>query len=76
MLAARSRSVSNSLTASVDQNDPVAGTVKPFGMLPNPNCEWSAVTLHDGSILGVGGGACGTSQALPDIDFLPGQPIR
>ena len=27
-----------------------------------------------GSVLGVGGGACGTSMALPDIDFLPGAP--
>jgi hypothetical protein len=32
------------------------------------------VTLLDGSILAVGGGACGASLALPDIDFLPGAP--
>jgi len=41
-------------------------------VLPNANTEWVAVTLLDGSVLGVGGGACGTSMALPDIDFLPG----
>jgi len=27
-------------------------------------------------VLGVGGGACGTSSALPDIDFLAGSPIQ
>jgi hypothetical protein len=58
----------------VDQVDPVAGTVKPFGTLPHPNTEWTAVTLHDGSVLGVGGGACGTPMALPSLDFLPGKP--
>ncbi len=66
----------SSLTNTVDQVDPIAGTVKTFGQLPHPNCEWSAVTLLDGSILGVGGGACGTQTALPDIDFLPGQAVR
>ncbi len=61
-------------TNTVDQVDPVAGTVKPFGTLPHPNTEWTAVTLHDGSVLGVGGGACGTPMALPSLDFLPGKP--
>jgi hypothetical protein len=50
------------------------GTVKMFSMLPNTNTEWTAVTMFDGSVLGVGGGACGTSMALPDLDFLPGAP--
>jgi hypothetical protein len=59
---------------SVDQVDPVAGTVAPFGTLPDPNTEWNAVTLLDGSVLGVGGGACG-GVALPDLDFLPGVPL-
>ena len=63
-----------SLIDTVDQIDPVAGVVKPFAILPNKNTEWTAVTLLDGSVLGVGGGACGTSMALPDIDFLPGAP--
>jgi hypothetical protein len=58
---------------SVDQVDPIAGTVQPFGTLPHPNTEWNAVTMLDGSVLGVGGGACG-GQALPDLDFLPGAP--
>jgi len=61
-------------TNTVDQVDPVAGTVKSFGTLPHPNTEWTAVTLHDGSVLGVGGGACGTPMALPSLDFLPGIP--
>jgi IPT/TIG domain/Stigma-specific protein, Stig1/Kelch motif len=60
-------------TATVDQVDPVAGTVVSFGTLPDPNTEWNAVTLLDGSVLGVGGGACG-GNALPDLDFLPGAP--
>ena len=61
--------------SSVDQVDPVAGTVKAFGILPRPNCEWTAVTLPDGSVLGVGGGACGASTANPSLDFLPGVPL-
>ena len=64
----------DSLTDGVDQVDPVAGKVIPFAKLPNANTEWTAVTLLDGSVLGVGGGACGTSSALPDLDFLPGAP--
>jgi IPT/TIG domain/Stigma-specific protein, Stig1/Kelch motif len=64
----------NSLTDSVDQILPVANKTVPFANLPNPNTEWTAVTLLDGSVLAVGGGACGTASALPDIDFLPGTP--
>ena len=60
-------------TATAEQIDPVKNTIMPFGTLPNPNTEWNAVTLLDGSVLAVGGGACGTSSALPDIDFLPGK---
>ncbi len=58
-------------TDTAEQVDPVASSVTPFGTLPNPNCEWNAVTMLDGSVLAVGGGACGASSALPDIDFLP-----
>lgn len=65
----------SSSVASVEVIDPVAGKVTPFSTLLNTNTEWTAVTLLDGSVLGVGGGACGTSMALPDIDFLAGQPI-
>jgi hypothetical protein len=46
-----------------------------FAHLPNTNTGWTAVTLLHGSVLGVGGGACGTTMALPDIDFLAGAPI-
>ncbi len=59
---------------TVDQVDPTMAVVSPFAKLLNPNTEWNAVTLLDGSVLGVGGGACGASTALPDLDFLPGGP--
>ncbi|MCU0655626.1 MAG: IPT/TIG domain-containing protein, partial [Polyangiaceae bacterium] len=62
-----------SLTAAVDRIDPVAGEVVPFPETLNKNTEWGAVTLLDGSVLAVGGGACGTSLALPDIFFLAGK---
>jgi hypothetical protein len=65
----------DSSVATVESIDPVAGTVTAFANLPNTNTEWTAVTLLDGSVLGVGGGACGTTMALPDIDFLAGAPI-
>jgi len=58
---------------TVDQVDPINNVVKSFGTLPDPNTEWNAVTMLDGSVLGVGGGACG-GNALPDLDFLPGAP--
>ena len=64
----------SSLTDTVDQIDPVKGSVVPFAKLPHANTELNAVTLLDGSIIAVGGGACGTSLALPDIDFLPADP--
>ena len=64
-----------SLADSVDQVDPILGKVTVFAKLPNPNTEWTAVTLLDGSVLGVGGGACGAATAVPDIDFLPGAPV-
>ena len=65
-----------SSVATVEQIDPSVATVRTFPTLPNTNTEWTAVTLQDGSVLGVGGGACGTSMALPDIDFLAGAPVQ
>lgn len=62
-----------SLTDSVDQIDPVLGQATVFPKTLNKNTEWGAVTLLDGSVLAVGGGACGTSLALPDIFFLAGK---
>jgi hypothetical protein len=62
----------SSSVATVEKIDPVAGQVTAFPSLLNTNAEWTAVTLLDGSVLGVGGGACGTAAALPDIDFLAG----
>jgi IPT/TIG domain-containing protein len=69
--------ICDSSVGTVDQIDPVLGTVTPFDALPNGKraTEWNAVTLLDGSIVAVGGGACGTSQALPEVYFLPGAPI-
>jgi len=66
-----------SSVGTVDQIDPVAGTVTPFDSLPAGKVvtEWNAVTLLDGSIVAVGGGACGTSAALPEVYFLPGAPV-
>jgi hypothetical protein len=61
-------------TNTVDQIDPVKGTVTTFASLPHWNTELNAVTLLDGSILGVGGGECGATSAYPDLDFLPGAP--
>ena len=68
--------VDNNCTSvsSVERIDPVAGTVMPFASLPDVNVELNAVTLLDGSVLGVGGGVCGTTKALPDLDFLPADP--
>ncbi|CAN5296242.1 hypothetical protein BH09MYX1_BH09MYX1_05740 [soil metagenome] len=48
----------------------IAGKVTSFGTLPTPNTEWNAVTLLDGSVLGVGGGACG-GAAVPRPEFPP-----
>jgi hypothetical protein len=59
-------------TSSVEQVDPATGTVTAFATLLHANTEWVAAALLDGSVIGVGGGACGTSSALPDLDFLAG----
>jgi hypothetical protein len=59
-------------TDTVDQVDPVAASVSAFAKIPHQNTELNAVTLIDGSVLVVGGGACGSTQALPYLDFLPG----
>src|SRR4029078_6045754 len=66
-----------SSVGTVDQVDPVKGTVVPFDPLPMGKVatEWTAVTLLDGSIVAVGGGACGTQMALPEVYFLPGAPV-
>ena len=60
-------------TPSVEQIDPVKGTVTKFADLPDPITESNAVTLQDGSVLTAGGGGCGVPTALPHVDFLPGQ---
>lgn len=68
----------SSSVGTVDVVDPIAGTVTPFAALPDnkTSTEWTAVTLLDGSIVAVGGGACGTSRALPEIYFLPGAQVK
>jgi hypothetical protein len=60
-------------TPSVEQIDPVKGTVTKFADLPDAITESNAVTLQDGSVLTAGGGGCGVPTALPHVDFLPGQ---
>ena len=37
----------DSIAATVDQIDPVKGTVTPFAVMPNVNAEWMAVTLFE-----------------------------
>jgi hypothetical protein len=67
----------NSSVGTVDQVDFAKGTVTPFAPLPGDKkaVEWNAITLLDGSIVAVGGGACGTGSALPEVYFLPGAPM-
>jgi hypothetical protein len=67
-------SMCSSLVDTVDQIDPVKATVTAFATLPHKNTELNAVTLLDGSVIAVGGGACGSSFAMPYVDFLPGKP--
>jgi len=69
--------VCDSSVGSVDQIDFTAGSVTSFAALPTPKraTEWNAVTMLDGSIVAVGGGACGTTMALPEVYFLPGAPV-
>jgi hypothetical protein len=64
----------SSLVDTVDQIDPVKPSVTAFAVLPHKNTELNAVTLLDGSVIAVGGGACGASFAMPYVDFLPGKP--
>jgi hypothetical protein len=66
----------NSATNTVDQIDPVKGVVSAFAQLPHANTEVNAATLLDGSIVAVGGGACGTSLAMPYVDYLPGKATQ
>ena len=64
------------VSATVDVVDAVQGTVTDFGSaLPEANAELNATTTLDGSIVVVGGGACGQSFAQPYIDFLAGEPV-
>jgi hypothetical protein len=57
---------------TVDQIDPVRGVVTPFAPLPRPNTEMNGLTLADGTALGVGGGSCGSPNAVADLNYLPG----
>ena len=59
-----------------DEKDFLQFLSMPFDPLPMGKVasEWTAVTLLDGSIVAVGGGACGTQMALPEVYFLPGAP--
>jgi len=57
--------------ASVDQIDPVAGTVTAFPPLAQPVTQLVGVVLHDGSVLVGGGAQCGVAPQ-PYVDFLQG----
>jgi hypothetical protein len=62
------------LTATVDQIDPVKGTVTAFAALPRPAEGIGGVVTLDGSVFVAGGAICGDTTVQPYVDFLQGQP--
>jgi hypothetical protein len=64
-------------TTSVEQIDPVAGTVSKFPDRPSSSTELSGVTLADGSVLVAGGVKCMPGTGGPNsnfVEFLAGVP--
>jgi hypothetical protein len=61
------------LTATVDQIDPVKGTVTTFPPLPRPAEGIGGVVTLDGSVFVAGGAICGDTTVQPYVDFLQGQ---
>ena len=61
------------LTATVDQIDPVKGTVTPFPPLPRPAEGIGGVVTLDGSVFVGGGAICGDTTVQPYVDFLQGR---
>jgi hypothetical protein len=64
------------LTATVDQIDPVKGTVVAFPSLPRPAEGIGGVVTLDGSVFIGGGAICGNTTVQPYVDFLQGQPSQ
>jgi hypothetical protein len=64
------------LTATVDQIDPVKGTVAAFVPLPRPAEGIGGVVTLDGSVFIGGGAICGNTTVQPYVDFLQGQPAQ
>jgi hypothetical protein len=62
------------LTATVDQIDPVKGTVTAFPPLPRPAEGIGGVVTLDGSVFVGGGAICGDTTVQPYVDFLQGRP--
>jgi hypothetical protein len=64
-------------TTSVEQIDPVAGTVSKFPDRPSSSTELSGLTLADGSVLVAGGVKCMPGTGGPNsnfVEFLAGVP--
>ena len=64
------------LTATVDQIDPVKGTVIAFPPLPRPAEGIGGVVTLEGSVFIGGGTVCGDPTVMPYVDFLQGQPAQ
>jgi hypothetical protein len=64
------------LTATVDQIDPVKGTVTAFLPLPRPAEGIGGVVTLDGSVFIGGGAICGDTTVQPYVDFLQGLPTQ
>jgi hypothetical protein len=64
---------SEGLTATVDQIDPIKGTVVAFPPLPRPAEGIGGVVTLDGSVFVGGGAICGNPTVMPYVDFLQGQ---
>ena len=62
------------LTATVDQIDPVKGTVVAFPPLPRPAEGIGGVVTLDGSVFVGGGAICGDTTVQPYVDFLQSAP--
>ena len=64
------------LTATVDQIDPIKGTVTAFPALPRPAEGIGGVVTLDGSVFVGGGGICGDTTVQPYVDFLQSQQAQ
>jgi len=72
----RSCNTTFSVTSAVDVIDPIAASVTPFAMLPNPNWTLGVATLLDGSLIAAGGTTCGGAVSYPYLYFIQGIPLQ